>query len=74
MADILSNEGVQASDLDPIAELVAELVRYEGALARLAAAKLGSVEAPQRRRSMVRGLHALHTYLFSRVLPETPTV
>jgi hypothetical protein len=70
LADLLSHEGVQAADLDPIAELVGELVRYEKVLGSLATAKLSSAEGAERRRAMYQSLHALHTYLFSRLVPE----
>ena len=70
LADLLSHEAIQAADLDPIAELVGELVRYEKVLASLATAKLSSAEGAERRRAMYQGLHALHTYLFSRLVPE----
>lgn len=72
MRDVLAHEGVQPSDLEPIGELVSELARYEGALARLAAAQLPPVEAAARRRSLYRGLQALHLYLFRR-LPREPS-
>lgn len=70
IADLLSDEGVQPADFDPIAELVSELVRYEKALASLATAKLGPAEGAARRRAMYQSLHALHTYLFKRLVPE----
>lgn len=70
IADLVSHEGVSATDLDPIAELVVELVRYERALARLVTAKLGASEGIERRSSVYQSLHALRTYLFSRLVPE----
>jgi len=70
MADLLTDEGIQPADFDPIAELVGELVRYEKALASLATAKLGPAEGAARRRAMYQSLHALHTYLFRRLVPE----
>ena len=70
LADLLSHEGVQPADLDPIAELVGELVRYENVLASLATAKRSSAEGAELRRTMYQSLHALHTYLFSRLVPE----
>jgi len=45
-------------------------VRYEKALASRATAKLGPAEAAARRRTMYQSLHALHTYLFRRLVPE----
>ena len=71
VAELLSTEGVESADLDPIAELVGELVRYEKALASLATAKASPAEGAERRRAMFRSLHALHTYLFSRLVPES---
>ena len=70
LADLLSHEGVQTADLDPVAELLGELVRYEKVLASLATAKLSSAQGAERRRAMYHSLHALHTYLFSRLVPE----
>ena len=70
MADLLTDEGIQPADFDPIGELVGELVRYEKALASLATAKLGPAEGAARRRAMYQSLHALHTYLFRRLVPE----
>ncbi len=70
LADILSSEAIEIEDLDPIGELVGELVRYERVLTTLATARLETGEAAERRRSMFRGLHALHTYLFSRLVAE----
>ncbi len=69
IADLLGGEGVRPADLDPIAELMGELVRYERALTGLAIAGLDSEQAAERRHVMYRGLHALHTYLYSRTLP-----
>ena len=70
LAEILSSEAIQAEDLDPIGELVGELVRYERVLTTLATSRLDPDEAPERRRSLFRGLNALHTYLFSRLVAE----
>ncbi len=70
IADLLGGEGVRPADLDPIAELMGELVRYERALTGLAIAGLDPEQAAQRRHVMYRGLHALHTYLYSRTVPE----
>lgn len=70
IAEILSNEAIKLEDLDPIGELVGELVRYEKVLATLATARSEPEEAAERRRSMFRGLHALHTYLFARLVAE----
>lgn len=70
LAGLLSHEGVLSSDLDPIAELVGELVRYEKALTRLVTSKMDPNEVPERRHAIYQGLHALHTYLFSRLVPE----
>jgi DNA-binding transcriptional MerR regulator len=70
IAGLLSYEGVRSSDLDPIAELVGELVRYERALLSLVSAKLDEGEGAERRQAMQHSFHALHTYLFSRLVPE----
>jgi DNA-binding transcriptional MerR regulator len=70
IADLLSDEGVQPADFDPVAELMGELVRYEKALASLATAKLSPTEGAARRRAMYHSLHALHTYLFRRLVPK----
>lgn len=70
IAGLLSHDAVRPADLDPIAELVGELVRYERVLARLVTAKARDGEALERRHSLFQGLHALHTYLFSRLLRE----
>jgi DNA-binding transcriptional MerR regulator len=70
IGELVSHDGVHASDLDPIAELVGELVRYERALARLVTARLGPDEGLEGRSSIYRSLHALRTYLFSRLVPE----
>jgi uncharacterized protein YgfB (UPF0149 family) len=70
IADLIGGEGVQPADLDPIAELMGELVRYERALTGLAIAGLDSDQAAERKHVMYRGLHALHTYLYSRTVPE----
>ncbi len=70
VADILSNEAIKLEDLDPIGELVGELVRYEKVLTTLATARSEPEEAAERRRSMFRGLNALHTYLFARLVAE----
>lgn len=70
IADILAEDVVRPADLVPIAELVAELVRYERVLASLITANREGGEAPERPLSPFPGLHALHTYLFSRLLPE----
>jgi DNA-binding transcriptional MerR regulator len=70
IAQLLSYEGVRPSDLDPIAELVGELVRYERALVNLVSAKLESGESTERRQAMHHSFQALHTYLFSRLVPE----
>ncbi len=70
IADLLGGEGVRPADLDPIAELMGELVRYERALTGLAIAGLDSEQAVARRHVMYRGLHALHTYLYSRTVPQ----
>ena len=68
IAKLLSYEGVRPSDLDPIAELVRELVRYERALVSLVGAKLEGGESTERKQAMHHSFHALHTYLFSRLL------
>jgi DNA-binding transcriptional MerR regulator len=70
IADLLSHEAVRPEDLDPIAELVSELVRYERALVSLIAAKAKTGEASERPHALFQGLHAVHTYLFSRLIPE----
>jgi DNA-binding transcriptional MerR regulator len=70
IAKLLSYEGVRPSDLDPIAELVGELVRYERALVSLVSARLEGGESKERRQAMHHSFHALHTYLFSRLVPE----
>jgi DNA-binding transcriptional MerR regulator len=70
IAKLLSYEGVRPSDLDPIAELVGELVRYEGALVSLASMRLDEDEGREQRQVMHHAFHALHTYLFSRLVPE----
>jgi len=67
--DLLAHEGVRATDLDPIAELVGELVRYERAFATLATPNADEGEAVKRRAATLHGLHTLHAYLFSRVDP-----
>jgi len=70
IAGLLSHDSIRTADLDPIAELVGELVRYERVLARLVTAKAREGEAVERGHSLFQGLHALHTYLFSRLLRE----
>jgi DNA-binding transcriptional MerR regulator len=65
--DLLAHEGVRATDLDPIAELVGELVRYEQAFVTLATAGAPDSAALERRAGLHQGLLALHTYLFSRL-------
>jgi len=70
IAELLSHDGVHASDLDPIAELVSELVRYEKALARLVTARHGPDGGLEERSSIHQSLHALRTYLFSRLIPQ----
>jgi len=65
--DLLSGEGVRATDLDPIAELVGELARYERAFATLATTNAEGGEAVERRAALQRSLSTLHTYLFSRL-------
>ncbi len=71
LADVLAGEGLRPADLSPIAELMGELVRYERALTGLATAKLNAKQTAARRHAMYRGLHALHTYLYSRTEPES---
>lgn len=70
IADLLSDETVQPEDLDPIAELVGELVRYEKALAGLATVNLEAAEGTARRLALQHNLRVLHTYLFGRLVPE----
>jgi len=70
IAQLLSHEAIRPADLDPIAELVGELVRYERALASLFTAKAKDGEAAERQHALFQGLHVLHTYLFSRLVPE----
>lgn len=70
IGDLLSEDAVQPEDLDPIAELVGELVRYEKALAGLATVKLGAAEGAARRLALQQNLRVLHTYLFGRLVPE----
>jgi len=70
LAELLSHEGVRPSDLDLISELVGELARYERALTGLATSKLTAEEGRERRRALYQSLHALHVYLFSRLVPE----
>lgn len=68
VADLLDSDRVRPSDLDPIGELVGELVRYEKALAGLATANTDPAAALERRHAIFRGLQALHTYLFRRLV------
>lgn len=70
IGELLSHEAIRPEDLDPIAELVGELVRYERALASLVTAKAEAGEASERQHALFQGLHVLHTYLFSRLVPE----
>lgn len=70
LADLLSHEAIRPTDLDPIAELVSELVRYERVLASLITARADGGESSERQSTLFQGLHVLHTYLFSRLLPE----
>ncbi len=70
LANLLAHDAVRSADLDPIAELVGELVRYERVLASLITAKASRGEIAERQSALFHGLHALHTYLFSRLLPE----
>jgi hypothetical protein len=65
--ELLAHEGVRATDLDPIAELVGELVRYEQAFVTLATAGAPESDALEPRARLHQGLLALHTYLFSRL-------
>ena len=65
--DLLEPEGVRATDLDPIAELVGELVRYEQAFVTLATAGETESEALERRAGLHQALLTLHTYLLSRL-------
>ena len=70
IADLLSHDSIRPEDLDPIAELVGELVRYEKVLARLVTSSGEDGKAADGSHSLFQGLHALHTYLFSRLLRE----
>lgn len=70
LAELLAHDAIRPADLDPIAELVGELVRYEQALTSLITAKAKAGEASERQHALFRGLHVLHTYLFSRLVPE----
>ena len=63
------DDGVQA-EARAIAELVGELVRYEQALTSLITARAETGEASERQHALFQGLHVLHTYLFSRLVPE----
>lgn len=65
--DLLEPEGVRTTDLDPIAELVGELVRYEEAFVTLATAGEPESEALERRAGLHQALLTLHTYLLSRL-------
>jgi len=70
LAELLAHDAIRPADLDPIAELVGELVRYEQALTSLITAKAKGGEASERQHALFQGLHVLHTYLFSRLVPE----
>jgi len=70
LAGLLAHDAIRPADLDPIAELVGELVRYEQALTSLITAKAKAGEASERQHALFQGLHVLHTYLFSRLVPE----
>lgn len=68
VAGLIEGGVVGLGDLEPIAELIAETVRYETALVELATARLPAEEARARRYGMYRALHAIHTYLFTRLV------
>ena len=70
LAEFLSHDAIRPADLDPIAELVGELVRYEQALTSLITARAETGEVSERHHVLFQGLHVLHTYLFSRLVPE----
>jgi len=65
LATLVGEYEVRIKDLEPVADLVVETVRYEKALVDLASAPLSAEEAVGRRQRLYRSLHALHTYLFS---------
>jgi DNA-binding transcriptional MerR regulator len=70
VAGLLGEGDIRVTDLEPVAELVAETVRYERALMELSTARLDPATASSRRRAMYRSLLALHTYLFVRTISE----
>jgi DNA-binding transcriptional MerR regulator len=69
LAELLAHDAIRAADLEPIAELMGELIRYEQALTSLITAKAKAGEASERQHALFQGLHVLHTYLFSRLVP-----
>ena len=57
LAEFLSHDAIRPADLDPIAELVGELVRYEQALTSLITARARTGEASERQHALFQGLH-----------------
>jgi hypothetical protein len=68
IAEVLADDALRPTDLEPVVELVRELVRYEHALLGFATTGLEGREAVARRNRLYRALHALHTHLYARMI------